>query len=416
MEKTNATPKDAFPGTGQRLLADILVPVSLLEAPERFGQHRDGDCLRGDLLIHHGRAITLTASQPGPDPRILMPALVEAHCHLDKCHTLPRLGSVGGDLAAALAAQRQDKMHWTSEDLRHRMSLGMGELVAAGCNTARSHIDWGDHIAPPLAWSIVHEVAADHPELAFQSAALTAITQLACRGTCLEIAKHLAAGPGGVLGSFVLHHDTRDIKAGLANAFAVADRFGLPLDFHVDEGLGAYNGLEAICDAAIETRFEGPVLCGHAVSLMDRKGPELAHLIDKLLRAKISICALPTSNLYLQGRQQGTPDRRGITRLRELHAAGVPIVIGSDNVADAFCPLGQHDPRAALHLAALAGHLDPPMGQWLPTITLNSARALGMDVPYVEDTPLENLRLCAVSHTSDLVAGRRALTPLDTAS
>lgn len=414
MEKTSLPTRDLQVERGQRLIADVRVPVFLLKEPERFGQHREGDCVRGDLLIDQGRAVALTASQPGSDPRMLMPALVEAHCHLDKCHSLPRLGAVGGDLAAALTAQRQDKVHWTSEDLRHRMSLGMGELVAAGCNTARSHIDWGDQTTPPRAWSVVHEIAADHPELTFQAAALTAITHLASHETCFETAKHIAAYPGGVLGSFVLHHDARDIKAGLANAFAAADRFGLPLDFHVDEGLGANNGLEAICDAAIETQFEGPILCGHAVSLMDRNGTDLKRLINKLLRAKIAICALPTSNLYLQGRQRGTPDRRGITRLRELHAAGVPIVIGSDNVADAFCPLGQHDPRAALHLAALAGHLDPPMGQWLPAITLNPAGAMGLNVPYVDDTPLENLRLCAVSHTSDLVAGRRALTSLDT--
>ncbi len=399
----------------ERVIEDILVPMSLLRAPDQFGQSRDKDCLRGNLIVKDGHPTALIPAPPGPEPRILLPALYEAHCHLDKCHSLSRLDAVGGNLSAALDAQRRDKTHWTAKDLRDRMSLGLTELAAAGCTAVRSHIDWGESAAPPLAWSIVRELAEDRPEIAFQPAALTAISFLADRANCMATAKHIAAKPSGVLGSFVLHHDAADVLAGLANAFSAADRFGLALDFHVDEGLGPYNGLDAICDAALAADFSGPILCGHAVSLIDRTGPDLARLIDKLLRASISICALPTTNLYLQGRTDGTPDRRGITRLCELHAAGVPIVVGSDNVADAFCPMGQHDPRAALHLAALTAHLDPPMGDWLPAITLNPARAMGLDVPYVEGTPLENLRLCRAANTADLVAGRTPLTCLEDA-
>jgi cytosine deaminase len=59
--------------------------------------------------------------------------------------------------------------------------------------------------------------------------------------------------------------------AGLRNVFALADRYGLALDFHVDEGLDpALDGLELIADIAAEMRFEGPVLCGHACSLASR--------------------------------------------------------------------------------------------------------------------------------------------------
>jgi cytosine deaminase len=146
--------------------------------------------------------------------------------------------------------------------------------------------------------------------------------------------------------------------------------------------------------------------------LIDRDEEAVKRISDKLLRAGITVCALPTTNLYLQDRQGGTPDRRGLTRLRELHEAGVPVVLGSDNVADVFCPMGQHDPLAALHLAALAAHLDPPMGDWLPAITLHAANALGLDPGYIETCPSDELRLCAVGSTADLVAGRAPLVPL----
>ncbi|MGD9293446.1 MAG: amidohydrolase family protein [Roseobacter sp.] len=394
------------------VLRDILVPVTLLKDPDHFGGTRDGDCLRGDLVLGGRQIAMLRAAAPSDTPRMMVPALIEAHCHLDKCHTISRLGAVGGDLRAAIDAQLADKTNWTEADLRQRMTKGLSELQQSGCQAVRSHVDWGDTPAPPTGWSVLNELAGDFPTLLLQTAALTGIDKLADADFCNSMARGIAKRGNGILGGFILDHDEADIRNGLKNAFAAAEKYGLALDFHVDEGLGNYNGLEAICDMAIALKFEGPILCGHAVSLMDRDADALKRIIDKLLRARIFVCALPTTNLYLQGRQQGTPDRRGITRLRELHAAGVPIVVGSDNVADAFCPMGQHDPRTALHLAALGAHLDPPMGDWLPAITTNAARALGLDDACIENTKPEHLRLCAAATTADLAAARHPLQRL----
>jgi cytosine deaminase len=145
---------------------------------------------------------------------------------------------------------------------------------------------------------------------------------------------------------------------------------------------------------------------------MNLSGDPLARLIDKLLKAGISICALPTTNLYLQGRTDGTPDRRGITRLRELEKAGVPIVLASDNVADAFCPTGQHDPMAALHLAVLGAHLDPPFDRWLPAITSNARHAMGLTEMSVRTATASDLLISNATSIADLISGREALTSI----
>lgn len=393
------------------VLRDIKVPRALLQAPDAFGGTVDGDCLRGDLHLGADTPRRLERSEPTTQPRLLIPALTEAHCHLDKCHSIDRMGAVGGDLAQAIEKQAADKELWTENDLRHRMALGLSALHRAGCRAVRSHIDWSTQAAPPLAWHVLGALAADH-ELSVQRAALTGIDQLADPDFCTSVAREVAQAEGGVLGAFVLFHPREEIERGLAHAFSAADRFGLALDFHVDEGLGTYNGLEAICDAALKTGFQGPILCGHAVSLIDRDGDDLARITDKLLRAGITVCALPTTNLYLQGRRDGTPDRRGVTRLKELHAAGVPIAIGSDNVEDAFCPVGQHDPRAALHLAVLTAHLDPPFGRWLPAVTHHAQRAMGLDPHHVDTAPADALQLCEATSTAQLVAAGTPLTSL----
>ena len=392
------------------VLRDILVPREVVRDSVRFGGTAAGECLRGDLTFTPDGTCRLAKSTPTDAPRMVIPAPVEAHCHLDKCHSGPRLGPVGGDLSAAINAQMADKKNWTEEDLRRRMRRGLDDLMQAGCRQVRSHIDWGDDAAPPLAWHVLRETAADMPEMNIQLSPLTGIDQFADREFCFKVARHAAETPGGVLGSFVLHHE--QTQAGLRNIFDAAQEYDLPVDFHVDEGLGDFHGVEHVCDAAITAGFDGPIMCGHAVALIDKAPSDLERITDKLVQTGATVCALPTTNLYLQGRRHGTPDRRGLTRLLELHAAGVPIVVASDNVDDAFCPVGQHDPRAALHLAMLAAHLDPPAAQWLPAITTHAAAALGTDPQYVDTAPASALRICAVATTADLIAGRAPLLPL----
>lgn len=383
----------------------ILVPKALVADPARFGGTSQGDCLRGRAVIQDGRLVAL-APEDGQATRMIIPRLTEAHCHLDKCHTVARLGYVGGDLAHAIAQQRADKVHWTADDLRTRAMHGLGQAQANGCKSIRSHVDWGDKATPPLSWSVLNECAEDSQDL--QLAALCGIAQWA-DATFAATVGPILSRTGAAAGAFVLGQDT--MQTGLANIFDTAIRHSLPLDFHVDEGLGNLNGLEAIADMAIAARFSGPILCGHAVSLMERETDDVTRIADKCARAGITVCALPLTNLYLQGRTQGTPDRRGITRLRELRAAGVKVIVGSDNVADAFCPIGAHDPRAALALACLTAHLDPPLGDWLTAITTDAAQAIGRTPVMVDGARLDALLICDAAHTSDLVSARTPLRP-----
>ena len=383
---------------------DVLIPRALLRDPGRFGGAEQRDCLRGRPVWRDDRLVALAPPQREGPATMLLPRLVEAHCHLDKCHTLSRVGSVGGDLAAAIAAQAEVTAARDDADLQACALRGLEEARQAGCALVRSHVDWGEGADPSRAWHLLTEMGA--PDV--QWAALTGIDRMADEATARAIADHVAKA-GGVLGSFVLDHDPEVIRAGLANIFAQADRRGLMLDFHVDEGLGDHNGLEAIADMALSTRYEGAILCGHAVSLMNRAPDAVARIAEKLARAGIAVCALPTTNLYLQGRTDGTPDRRGLTRLRELAAAGVRVIVGSDNVGDAFCPVGQHDPMAALHLAVLSAHLDPPLGRWLPMVTTDAARALGADPVHVDGAHRRELLTSDARDTAQLVAGRAAL-------
>lgn len=394
-------------------LPGVLVPAALIAAPQCFGGRAQGDCLTGDLILRGGHAVRLAASGSAAR-RLVLPRLAEPHVHLDKCHTIDRLAGVGGDLSAALAAQARDREGWTAADLRDRARRGLTELLAAGCGVARSHVDWGACRRPdavPPAWDVLGELAQEAaPGIRLQRAALIGIDRMADAGWAKACARRIARD-NGVLGGFVLGQDQR--RQGILNSFRVAESFGLALDFHVDEGLEpGLDGLELIAELALETGFQGPVLCGHGCALMNRGRDETARIAEKLARAQVSVAVLPATNLYLQGRGTGTPDRRGLTRIHELQAAGVNVVAGSDNVRDAFCPLGRHDPRHSLSLAVLAAHLDPPLGRHLPMITTGACTALGVAPISVDGAAIADLRIYAAASVSALLSDAPAARPL----
>ncbi len=387
----------------RQTLQDLRLPKALIGDLARFDGAEDATFLRGDVIVEGGRVTGMIPSTPtGTGGGILLPKFTEPHCHLDKCHTIPRMGHTGGDLPAAIAAQRADKVHWSDADLRARAARGLSEYAAAGTRLVRSHVDWGDDAPAPRAWSLLREIAQETHGPTLQLSALTSIPQMVDPAFAQTVAR--AIPEGHALGCFVYGHD--GIDTGLRHVFDCAARHGLALDFHVDEGLApALNGLEAIADMALETGFDGPILCGHACSLATRAPGDVARIADKLARAGVFVCLLPTTNLYLQGRRDGTPTARGVTLARELASAGVRLVTGADNVRDAFCPIGRHDPLQSLGLAILTAHLDPPLDRWLRTITTDAARALGADPGLICGGALDTLQIADSHDLTGLISG-----------
>lgn len=405
------------------ILCNAAVPASLVRDAARFGGRVEADCLVGDLVIGKGKVIGLVQSDATPmgtrtidfAGRIVLPKLTEAHCHLDKCHTVARLGPVGGDLRAAGQVQQDDKANYTEDDIRARAARGIDEFLQAGCGTVRTHVDWGAE-GVPMAWSVLGELAQDlRGQIDIELSALISLERFDDPDYANAAARTIAASDG-VLGAFVYDHANKARR--LRGVIDLAARQGLALDFHVDEGLDpGLDGLVAIAGLIEETGFDAPVLCGHACSLMNLDGTELASAIEAVRRSSMAVVSLPTTNLYLQGRRAGTPDRRGVTRVHELVEAGVTVAFGTDNVGDAFCPIGRHDPMMSLATAALSAHLDPPYGPWLRAVTTDAQRAIGQAPTFIDGADVSSLLVADARTTSDLVTGgtRTSLTKFFTA-
>ena len=85
-------------------------------------------------------------------------------------------------------------------------------------------------------------------------------------------------------------------------------------------------------------------------------------------------------DLYRLGRGDTHHVRRGLTRVKELLAAGVNVTYASNNVRDAFRPLGNFDLLEEGLILAYGTHMDTveELNTLLRMSTYNGARALGL--------------------------------------
>lgn len=289
----------------------------------------------------------------------VLPALVEPHTHLDKAYTVHRAPPRGPGLLAAIEASQDDEVHWSADDLRARAERALRESLVAGVCLLRTHVSWFQPEAP-LAWAVYRELRAEWlGRIALECVNISPLGLFEDAAMAERIAAAVAATPGGVLGAFV--HTSNHSDRALRHLLTAAAHHGLRVDLHADEELDPRAcGVATTARLAIELGLAGRVACSHACALAVQDEHTALTTLDAVARAGVSLISLPSTNLLLQDATVGrTPRRRGITLIHEALARGIAVALGSDNVQDAFNPVGRHDPMAALELAVMAAHVRP---------------------------------------------------------
>ncbi|MCW5706677.1 amidohydrolase family protein [Shinella sp.] len=358
------------------------------------GQRLAGVTLAGreghwDIAVSGGRIAALAPSA-GRGGGLVLPLMADIHTHLDKTFTAPRMPARATSLFHAIEMMQADAALWDHADLRQRASRALDRAYRHGTALMRSHVDWYG-ATPPPAWAVLRELAGEwQGRIHLELASLTPLDLFAEIGEA--IAREVKAA-GGVLGAFVYRND--DLDARLAQVFDLAEKHGLLLDFHVDEGLEVEaRGIDAIVAETERRGLAGRVLCGHGCALSVRDPAEVADVLARAGAAGVGLTVLPGCNAYLQDAKAGrTPRLRGLAPVHEARAAGLKVMIGSDNVRDAFFPFGDYDLFDAFRGAALLGHLQPE--DWLDTVSETPARWMGRSLALAEGGPADFIRLDA---------------------
>ena len=289
---------------------------------------------------------------------LLLPAYVDGHIHLDKVLIRDELREHDGTLADAIQASHERKRRYTVEDVCRRARSVIEASVQLGTTRFRSHVDV-DTIGGLTPLEGVLAAAADCADIAeVRTIAFPQEGLLRDPGAYELMEAAIEAGADVVGGMPHWEVDEAAQREHVRLCFDLAERFDRDLDMHVDEtDDGGVRTLEMVADEALRRGYFGRVCAGHVCSLAAAPHDYAERVIDKCLRAGISIAANPVTNLVLQGRGDRGLVRRGMTRVGELRAAGVNVLFGQDCVKDGFYPFGRGSMLEVALISAHAAHL-----------------------------------------------------------
>ena len=310
------------------------------------------------------------------------PAFIDPHIHLDKCMIGDEVRpNVSGTLQEAIEIIWERKRRYTTADIVRRAGEVIRTAAQNGTTRMRTHVDV-DTISglKPLKGLLEARRKFKH----LMDIQIVAFPQEGIqRDPGTEELLYKAMELGADLVGGMPHHERPYSKAKphIDICFEVAKRFDADIDMHVDETDDPRSrSLEYLAEKTVAEGYQGRVTAGHTCALAAYPDDYARKVIRKVKQANINMITNPVTNLVIQGRGDKQPVRRGITRVKELLAAGVNVTFGQDCVNDAFYPFGRADMLEVANITAHAAHLSTPdeIRTVFRMMTYNAARTLGL--------------------------------------
>ena len=307
---------------------------------------------------------------------VVTTGLVESHIHLDKALLSARAPSVDGTLAEAIRVTSLAKRDFTVADVQARARRVLDMAVAHGATSMRSHVEV-DPIVGLTGLDALLPLKAEYaPALDLQLCAFAQEGILQAPGT--EALLRRALGAGADLVGGCPYNDT-DAHAHIDIVFRLAREFDVDADFHVDFfDEPRHLHVLYIAEQTVRHGWQGRVAVGHLTELDALPPVEQDRIIAAIREAGIGVIMLPATDLYLMGRKDIRTVRRGLAPAKRLLRAGVPVAAATNNVLNAFTPVGTADPVLMGFLVAVGCHMGTrdDLLQALAMLTLHPARIL----------------------------------------
>jgi cytosine deaminase len=347
--------------------------------------------IAGGKIVEYGPDLNYPASlQIDAQGKLTSPGFVEPHLHLDIALSnsweypgRPRPFRSPSELNAAMEARRKA---FTSEEIRARALAALELASRHGVTAVRAQCQVDPEIglkhllalldAREKAAGVVDLQIVAFPQQGLSGAGTLDLFREAFRlgADVMGCASNLERGSRAPAG-FRRHIDT---------ALDLAIQLDVDLDAHADLGLPQQVDLEDLetvylANRAVEAGFTGRVTAGHVCALDSALPDVRAQAIEAILRAGMNVICQP--DLYRLGREDTHHVRRGLPPVKALLAAGVNTCLASNNVRDAFRPLGNLNPLEEALIAAYGAHMDSTTELELlfQMVTYHPARALKLD-------------------------------------
>jgi cytosine/creatinine deaminase len=312
---------------------------------------------------------------------LVTPPFVDPHFHMDATLSLglPRM-NVSGTLLEGIALWGELRPTLTVEALVERALRYCDLAVSQGLLAIRTHVDTSDpRLVTVEAMLEVQRRVAPYIEL--QLVAFPQDGLFRAKAGLESLTRALDMGVNVVGG---IPHFERTMGEGQASVEVLcrlAAERGLPVDMHCDETDDPLSRhAETLAAETVRHGLQGRVAGSHLTSMHSMDNYYVSKLIPLIAEAEMHVIPNPLINIMLQGRHDTYPKRRGMTRVRELMAAGINVAFGHDCVMDPWYSMGSGDMlevgHMAVHVAQMASVEDKL--SIFNALTINSAKAMGL--------------------------------------
>ena len=314
--------------------------------------------------------------------RLVTPPFVDAHFHMDSTLSLgrPRLNE-SGTLLEGIQLWSELKPHLTVEAIKARALEFCRWAIARGSLAVRSHVDICDDelLAVEALLEVKQEIA---PFLDLQLVAFPQDGFLRYPQARENLLRALDKGVDVVGG---IPHFERTMAEGAQSVkelCEIAAERGLPVDMHCDETDDPLSRhVESLAYETQRLSLRGRVTGSHLTSMHSMDNYYVSKLMPLMREASLHVVANPLINITLQGRHDSYPKRRGMTRVKELMAAGINVAMGHDCVMDPWYSLGSHDMLEVAHMGLHVGQMTgtAEMLSCFDAVTRNAAKVMGLE-------------------------------------
>ena len=297
-----------------------------------------------DIAIANGRLVDIAlgisadALEEDIAGKLVVPGFVETHIHLDKSCILDRCQSREGTLAEAIAEVAAAKRNFSEDDVYQRGRRTLEKAILQGTMRMRTHVEVdpriglkGFHAISRLkqdyAWAIDVEICVFPQEGLINDPGTEELLIEAC-----EQGADLVGG---------CPYTDSDPHGHIARIFAIAKAFDRDIDFHLDFDLDPSRmNLEEVCRQTQAAGWGGRVAVGHVTKLSALLPERFAAMAKRLAEAGVAVTVLPSTDLFLMGRDHDHDVPRGVTAAHRLLDHGVACSIASNNILNPFTPFG----------------------------------------------------------------------------
>jgi cytosine deaminase len=300
--------------------------------------------ITGDRIAAVGRLEAEAARIIDATGDLVSPPFVDPHFHMDATlsYGLPRVNA-SGTLLEGIALWGELREIATVDEMVDRAVAYCDWAVSMGLLAIRTHVDTTpDHLRGVEAMIETRRRVAPYLDLQ-----LVAFPQDGLYRTATGRQNLLRALDLGVDVVGGIPHFERTMDEGaesLRDLGRIAADRGLMWDVHCDETDDPLSRhVETLAREVTRHGLAGRAAGSHLTSMHSMDNYYVSKLLPLIAESGMTVIPNPLINITLQGRHDSYPKRRGLTRVKEMQALGIPVGWGQDCVLDPWYSLGTAD-------------------------------------------------------------------------